>query len=183
LNSKKNINQEIAKCKPTIVLSFDESRFGTHSKISHGWFERGTRPQVPFKIGYQNFYLYSAVNSSNGSNFNLILPKVDTEHMNVFLSELSKEYPYDKIALIMDGAGWHKSKDLKVPKNIVIFYFPPYSPELNPVERLWLYIKSNILSNRIYEKLEDLEMKLCEFMNQLHDEVVKNICTLEYMVI
>jgi transposase len=103
--------------------------------------------------------------------------------MNVFLSELSKEYPYDKIALIMDGAGWHKSKDLKVPKNIVIFYFPPYSPELNPVERLWFYIKSNILSNRIYEKLEDLEMKLCEFMNQLEDEAVKNICTLEYIVI
>lgn len=162
-------------------MSFDESRFGTHSKISHGWFERGTRPQVRIKIGYQNFYLYSAVNSNDGSNFNLILPRVDTDNMNVFLSELSKEYPCDKIALIMDGAGWHKSRGLKVPPNIVIFYFPPYSPELNPVERLWLYIKSNILSNRVYEKLEDLETKLCEFMEQLQNEIVKNICTLHYM--
>lgn len=109
------------------------------TKMGCGWFERGTRPQVLLKVGYKNFYLYSSVDVKDGSNFNLILLKVDTDHMNVFLSELSKEYPSDKIALIMDGAGWHKSKALKIPDNIVIFYLPPYSPELNPVERLWLY--------------------------------------------
>lgn len=183
MNLKKNVSREIATCKPSLTLFFDESRFGTHSKISHGWFKRGSRPQVPLKIGYQNFYLYSAVNSNDGSNFNLILPKVDTNHMNVFLSELSKEYPSDKIALIMDGAGWHKSKALKVPSNIIIFYLPPYSPELNPVERLWLYIKNNVLSNRIYDTLEELEIKLCEFIQGLQNQVVKNICTALYLSI
>lgn len=65
--------------------------------------------------------------------------------MNVFLYELSKEYLHNKIALIMDGAGWRESKNLKVPKNIVIFYFPQYSSGLNPVERLWLYIRDRIV--------------------------------------
>jgi transposase len=101
------------------------------------------------------------VDISSGRNFSLILPNVDTQHMNVFLSELSKEYPEERITLILDGAGWHKSRDLRIPDNIYIFYLPPYSPELNPVERLWLYIKSNILSNKIYEDLSDLELALC----------------------
>ncbi len=76
-----------------MVLFFEESRFGTHSKIRYGWFERGTRPQVRMKIGYQNFYVYSAVSSRDGRHFRVILPKVNTDHMNVFLSELSTEYP------------------------------------------------------------------------------------------
>jgi len=171
----------VSSCKPSRILFFDESRFGTHSKIGCGWFERGTRPQVPLKVGYKNFYLYSGVDAKDGSNFNLILPKVDTDHMNVFLSKLSIEYPSEKIALIMDGAGWHKSKALKIPDNIVIFYLPPYSPELNPVERLWLYIKNHTLANKIYENLEDLELVICEFMQRLQNDVVKSICTASYL--
>ena len=132
------------------MLFFDESRFGTHSKIGCGWFKRNTRPTVKMKLGYKNFYLYSSVDTKDGSSFSLIMPSVNTKAMNVFLAELSQEYSSDKLALIMDGAGWHKSSDLKVPENIKIFFLPPYSPELNPVERLWLYIKQRILSNKIY---------------------------------
>ena len=81
------------------------------------------------KLGYKNFYLYSGVDTKDGSSFSLIMPSVNTETMNVFLAELSQEYSSDKLALIMDGAGWHKSSDLKVPENIKIFFLPPYSPE------------------------------------------------------
>lgn len=56
--------------------------------------------------------------------------------MNVFLEEMSKEIGDNEAIVIMDGAGWHKSKDLIVPKNIIIKLLPPYCPELNPVERL-----------------------------------------------
>ena len=133
------------------------------------------------KLGYKSFYLYSAVDAKDGSNFSLIMPSVNTEGMNVFLAELSQECPSDRIALIMDGAGWHKSADLKVPKNIKIFFLPPYSPELNPVERLWLYIKKHILSNKIYKTIDDLETALCEFINRLSQETVKNICTSSYL--
>lgn len=163
------------------MLFFDESRFGTHSKIGCGWFKRNTRPTVKMKLGYKNFYLYSGVDAKDGSSFSLIMPSVNTETMNVFLAELSQEYSSDKLALIMDGAGWHKSSDLKVPENIKIFFLPPYSPELNPVERLWLYIKQRILSNKIYQTIDDLENTLCEFINGLSKEVVKNICTASYL--
>jgi len=101
--------------------------------------------------------------------------------MNVFLSELSKECPYDKIALVMDGAGWHKSKNLKIPGNIIILYLPPYSPELSPVERLWLYIKKNILTNKIYQKLDELEKALCNFIIGMKNDLIRSICSVSYL--
>jgi len=133
------------------------------------------------KLGYKNFYLYSSVDAKDGSNFSLIMPSVNTKGMSVFLAKLSLKHPLEKIALIMDGAGWHKSTNLEVPENIKIFFLPPYSPELNPVERLWLYIKQNILSNKIYNTIEDLESALCEFINRLPQKAVKNICTAPYL--
>lgn len=133
------------------------------------------------KLGYKNFYLYSSVDVKDGYDFSLITPSVNTEGMNAFLAALSQEHPSDRIALIMDGAGWHKSADLEVPKNIKIFFLSHYLPELNPVERLWLYIKKHILSNKIYKTIDDLEKALCEFVNGLSRESIKNICTASYL--
>lgn len=103
------------------------------------------------------------------------MPNVDTDCMNVFLEELSEEIKEDFI-LIMDGAGWHKSKDLIVPKNIQIVLLPPYCPELNPVERLWKFIKDNTIKNKVFETLKSLEENVCEFVKNLTDEVVLGIC-------
>jgi hypothetical protein len=103
------------------------------------------------------------------------MPNVDTDCMNVFLEELSGEIKEDFI-LIMDGAGWHKSKDLIVPKNIQIVLLPPYCPELNPVERLWKFIKDNTIKNKVFETLKSLEENVCEFVKNLTDEVVLGIC-------
>lgn len=178
---KKNIANELSSLKVSKVLFFDEARFGTHSKRGYGWFARGTRPTVNVKVGYQNFYLYGSVDVSDGSNFSLILPWVNTECLNLYLLKLSEEYSNERVALIMDGAGWHKSKDLAVPENIKIVYLPPYSPELNPVERLWLHIKSNVLTNKLYEKISDLEGALCKFIQTIKDDEVKRLCTAHYL--
>jgi transposase len=104
------------------------------------------------------------------------MPNVDTACMNVYLQELSKEVDEDFI-LIMDGAGWHKSKNLIVPKNIQLVILPPYCPELNPVERLWRFIKDNTIKNKVFETLKNLEDEVCEFVRNLTVEVIKNICS------
>ncbi len=80
----------------------------------------------------------------------------------------------------MDGAGWHKSKDLIVPKNITIKILPPYCPELNPVERLWLHIKQNTIRNKIYENLSSLEDVVCDFIKNLKMDEIKQICNYGY---
>lgn len=107
------------------------------------------------------------------------MPNVDTACMNVFLEELGEEIKEDFI-LIMDGAGWHKSKDLIVPPNIQIEILPPYCPELNPVERLWRYIKDGTIKNKVFETLLELELAVCEFVGNLSVDIVKSVCRLNY---
>lgn len=84
-----------------------------------------------------------------------------------------------KIILVMDRAGWHKG--LVLPEEIEIVYLPAYSPELNPAEKLWQYIKDNILKNQVYEKLKLLEDKVCQFIRQLPQDKIKSICHCSYV--
>ena len=134
------------------------------------------------KLGFKNFYLYSSVNSADGNIFTLLLPSVNTDCMNIFLAELSTTNQEDFI-LIMDGAGWHKSKNLVIPKNIQITLLPPYCPELNPVERLWKYIKDNVIKNKIFETLLELELAVCDFVRNLSADIVKSVCGYNYNVL
>jgi transposase len=158
----------------------DEARFGTHSKQGHGWFATGKRSSIAIKLGYKNFYVYSSVEPKTGEVFSLVLPKVNTEIMNLYLQEMAEYYKGEEIVLILDGAGWHKSKGLIIPKNITILHLPPYSPELNPVERFWLYVKSNVIRNKIFDSLEELENDVCNFLNVISSTSVAQICNIDW---
>jgi transposase len=94
---------------------------------------------------------------------------------------MSKEYAGDKIILVMDGAGWHKAKNLQVPDNIEIILLPPYSPELNPVERLWQHIKQNTIKNKVYKTLNSLKDVVAKFLNQITPREITTICRVNYM--
>jgi len=81
----------------------------------------------------------------------LILPDANTAGMQVFLDAFAATIAEgEHVALVVDGAGWHASKSLNVPYNITLVALPPYCPELNPVERVWLYLKERFLSLRLH---------------------------------
>lgn len=122
-NSKKNLNEVISKHPEKELFFFDESRFCTHSKIGRGWFKKGIRTQIKIKSVRQNFYLYSTVNPRNGKSSSLLAPNVNTDCMNVFLEQMSRYLGTQEAFLVMDCASWHKSKNLKVPKNIEIISY------------------------------------------------------------
>jgi transposase len=84
----------------------------------------------------------------------------------------------------VDGAGWHKDFKylLQDTKKIKIIIQPPHSPELNPVEKLWQYIKDYTIKNRVYENIKDLEDKICEFVRtKLTEEVIRSVCNVKYI--
>lgn len=98
--------------------------------------------------------------------------------------EFYKKYKNRNITIIMDGAGWHKDFKylLQDTKKIKIIIQPPYSPELNPVEKLWQYIKDKTIKNRVYKSLEDLESKICEFVRtKLTTEIIMSVCRVNYI--
>ena len=141
----------------------------------------GIRTPVKIKLGYKNFYLYSAINPRAGKEFTLLLPNVNIDCMNVFLEELSKVNQDQKMLIIMDGAGWDKSDKLSIPNNIKNIILPPYSPELNPAEKLWQYIKDHTIKNRIYKTLRELENAVCRFVKALTPEIIGSVCGVSYV--
>ncbi len=99
-----------------------------------------------------------------------MLPYANTQAMQLHLDEISK-YIARKAhgVVLMDRAGWHRAGDLKVPKNLTIILLPSRSPELNPVENVWQYLRANHLSNRVFETYDDIIEAGCEAWNQLID--------------
>ena len=92
---------------------------------------------------------------------------------NVFLEEIGKQYVGEKIILVMDGAGWHKAKNLQL--------LPPYSPELNPVERFWQHIKQNTIKNKIYKTLTTLKDAVAKFLNSMSSGEISSVCAAGYL--
>lgn len=136
---------------------------------------------MPVKLGFQNFYLYSAIEASTGEHFTLELPWVNTDCFQAFLEAFSNAYPDDEIVLIVDGAPWHRSRDLCLPPPMELAYLPPYSPELNPVERLWEHIKRHTIRNKVYGALVSLKDAVAQFLNALKSETIKSLCTAKYL--
>ncbi len=85
--------------------------------------------------------------------------------------------------MLWDGAGFHTSKKLRVPDNITVIQLPPYSPELNPMENLWHYLKSHYWSNRAYADYEELEEAAIDAWRTavLDPELMKTVCNAPYL--
>jgi len=101
--------------------------------------------------------------------------------MNRHLIEISAQIPVDHHAvLVLDGAGWHqRGGKLKIPNNISLLHLPPYSPELNPVENIWQFLRQNHLGNRVFQTYTDIINACCDAWNALVDApgTIKKIAT------
>ena len=153
----------------------DEAGFGRINKPKYCWCERGSRPSVPCHQIREYRYAYGAVEPLTGDSCFLILPYCSTVCMNVFLKELSEQYPEEMILLCCDGAAWHKSKTLQVPVNIVLFHIPPYTPEMNPIEQIWKEIRKRGFKNESFTSLAKVIDRLCDTICSLSAGVIKSI--------
>jgi transposase len=157
----------------------DEARFGQHGTLTRVWAKVGSRPPAIRQTQYDYLYLFTAVCPETGEACGLITPKINTDTMNIFLEQFSRELPPGVHAvMVLDRAGWHTAKSLNEPANVTLLYLPPKSPELNPVENLWHYLRSHYWSNRLYETWEDLMHAAADAWRRvcLVPELVKTVC-------
>jgi transposase len=162
----------------------DEARFGQKGTITRVWAPKGSRPRAVRQLRYTSLYVLVAVCITTGATSALIMPGLDAEVLNLFLAQMSRELPAGVHAvLIWDGAGFHTSGDVEVPSNISVIRLPPYSPELNPVENLWHYLRAHHWSNRAYHDYDELESEAAKSLCTvcLDRERVKSICNAEYV--
>jgi len=162
----------------------DESRFGQQGTITNVWARRGSRPTAVRQTEYEYLWVLGAVCPETGKAEGLLSPRLNTEVVNVFLEQFSARLEADEHAvLIWDGAGFHTSKSLRIPQNITLLQLPAYSPELNPIENLWHYLKSHFWSNRAYASYEELETAAIDAWRRavLNPDLMKTVCAAKYL--
>jgi hypothetical protein len=158
----------LPKGKGVEIWFQDEARLGQKNGRTRIWARTGTRPRLPADQRYENAYLFGAICPRLGKGAALVLPSANTRAMQMHLDEISRNVAARAHAVVlMDRAGWHKTDKLKLPKNLTIILLPPRSPELNPVENVWQYLRQNWLSNSVFEDYQAILDAGCNAWNRL----------------
>ena len=179
------MQEALGKCPRNgrVRLMFeDEAGFGRINKPKRCWCSKKMRPSVPCHHIREYEYAFGAVEPVTGEHFFLVLPWCNTECMNVFLRELSKAYAEDRILLVCDGAGWHKSQGVKVPENITLLHIPPYTPEMNPIEQIWKQLRTMGFRNEIFKTLDHVVDRLCDTICRLTNDMVRHITCRQWIL-
>lgn len=128
--------------------------------------------------------MIGAVCPQTGRTVGMLSPYIDTAIINIFLQQFARQLDPDVHAvLIWDQAGFHSARALKVPENITLLPLPPYSPELNPAENLWHYLRSHYWANREYADWEALAQAAGEAWQNvcLQPDLIKTVCNAPYL--
>ena len=112
----------------------------------------------------------------------LELPFCNTETFQIFLNEFSNENPMELKIIVLDNGAFHKSKSLIIPENIVLIFLPPYSPELNPAEKVWWLLKREFVC-QTFKNMEDLKKHIDKSLEKIiHVNIIKSLCSYDYLM-
>lgn len=167
-----------------LIFHQDEARFGQQGTLTRVWAPKGSRPTAVKQTEYEYLWVVGAVCAETGQAEAILSPSLNTEVMNTFLREFSRSLAGDVHAVLLwDGAGFHRSGKLQVPANISLVELPPYSPQLNPIENLWHYLRSHFWSNRWYEDYDALMDAAMDAWRKaaLTPEIIRSVCHAPYL--
>lgn len=157
----------------------DESRFGLFTRTGKGLTSRGVKPVCPFQQVFQFTYLMGAYSPFTGAHFELELPACNSSTFQIYLNEFSRFNPSEFKIVLLDNGAFHKAKRLSMPQNIALLFLPPYSPELNPAEKIWQHIKRNF-TGKLFTNLSALSKFIEHEVKGMTEEMVKSTCAYSY---
>lgn len=131
----------------------DEARIGRIDCPKACWAPAPIRPTVGAQLIREYAYLFGAVSPKDGCHDTAVFEKANAGTMSAYLAQVEASHPGELILMVLDGAGWHKAKDLVIPNRIRLAFLPPYSPELNPEEQVWDEMREKFLANRVFPTL------------------------------
>ncbi len=150
----------------------DEHRLGLRPVLRRVWALKGRRPVVRVYHRYQWLYVYCFVRPATGQSCWLLLPTVNAQVFSLALAHFAREVgagEEKRILLVLDQAGYHTAKEVAVPGGIELEFLPPYSPELQPAERLWPLTNEEV-ANKLFADLDELEQALAKRCVELADQ-------------
>ena len=162
----------------------DKARFGQQNTTTRVWARKGTRPRVVQQQQFEYAYLFGAICPSSGATEALISPVVNKEVMTLHLQHILKATPKGRHAVVvMDGASWHTQGLADELDDLSLVKIPPYSPELNPIEQVWQWLRQNELANRCFKGYDDIVNSCSDAWNNFIacSERVKKLCSREWI--
>jgi hypothetical protein len=140
---------------PIEIWFQDEMRLGQKNPRTRRWARRGSRPVAIQDLRTASAYLFGAICPERGAGAAVIMPRANTKAMQGHLNEIAGAVsPGAHAVVLLDQAGWHTTPKLSIPENITLLPLPPRSPELNPAENLWQFLRQTFLSNRVFESYD-----------------------------
>lgn len=136
---------------------------------------RGVKPVAPYLHRFDNLYLFGAFSPFTGTSCLLEMPHCNSHTFQVVIDQLSAQMATEFKIVILDNGAFHRAKLLIISPNMPFTFLPPYSPELNPAEKMWRYFKDRI-SMIAYTSLETLQNKISQIVSQLSFQTIQSIC-------
>jgi hypothetical protein len=139
---------------------------GQTGRVCRRWYQQGVRPRGRRDFRHEAVWLCGAVCPARDTGVALVLPRSDTGAMQLLLDELAKAAePGAHAVVLLDRAGWHTTENLVMADNLTLALLPSYSPELNAIERLWLYLRERYLSRGVWPAYQDIIDACCRAWN------------------
>ena len=176
-----SLEKLLAQGKCVHYLCQDETRVGLKTLTGKVITAAGVKPTVKVKWKRENFWIYGAIEPMTGKHFQHEYPKLNGEYFQQFLNCLSQQLGDDYAILQIDQASAHTSAAIRWPENIIPLLQPPHSPELNPIERLWQFLKKS-LHNELFSSLQDLRTRIQQLFDQLTFEQVMSISSYDFIL-
>ena len=185
LTFQEQVETAILEKQPTLpqvrLFCQDESRLGLLPVVQRRITSCGVKPVALVDSQYDWFYLYGAVEPLTGDGCFLELPRLTGECFQIFIDELSATFPDSLNSIVLDNGRFHHAKSLVIADNVVLIFLPPYSPELNPIERLWQDIKHKLFS-QTYQTLDQMQQKLSEILGKYPKSAIAKLTSFSYFL-
>ncbi len=141
---------------------------------------KGVKPICSFQQKFQSLFVFGAFSPIDGSSFLLEMPLCNSDTFQIFLNEWSVKNPDELMIMVLDNGAFHKAIKLAIPDNVALVFLPPYSPELNPAEKIWARFKRDF-TNKLFKTLDALEEYLATLCISLNEDIVKSTCSFDYI--
>lgn len=166
------------------ILFEDESTIRDYMAIGYSWFLKGKQHKVPTFGLHQSVKLLGILDYEKGTVFCAQEESFDAQVFLSFLKKMLERYPTGKIVRILDNARIHHAKQIqpfleKHAHQLELAFLPPYSPELNPIEGLWKWLKTSIVYNVFYSSVQEIEERVQTFIDELNqhpERIIDRLC-------
>lgn len=159
---------------------YDECRFGLFTRNGKMLTARGVKPICPFQQVFKSLYLFGAYSPLDGDSCMTEMPACNAATFQAFLWELAQQKPKELKIMALDNAPFHKAESLVIPENIKLIFLPPYSPELNPAEKIWAILKRKF-TNKMHHSLKEISQFMDKEIKELTTEIIKSVCAYQYV--